>query len=368
MRAQNKEEHLKQRQISHFYKEFEDDLQKAHQNYQDQLDSMILKRQNMRSELSSLREELKQTQDDLENCKFELEKLERNKKILKKSGEAARYFSRKTTFREEIFKKESRCADIGQELSLEIKKNGKILETLDIQCAGARKELSLIRAALVDHYKQVLKEGKDSRSEGLQWVVQKLWALGEKVHKSDFALFLEDESITCILKVAEKNKDLEDLLEKISTKLPDKSRIFATNQEKLDEIHKRLAIASKSIRMKKAEKIVDENKRSTVTWENLVPVTQDYRLNSSRNLIEVQQRINDIRKTVSFLKEQEAARLFKVCYMSSYDLKHKISFKVLLSAIVGYENIDKYSSIVIKLKRDIQEKLLCTKTFRFFSE
>ena len=366
-RSITKEEYIRHKQISHFYKEYEDELQKAHHTYQTQLDKMIEKRQSMRSELSGLREELKQTQEDLDNCKFELEKLERNKKILKKRGEAARYFSRKSTFREEIFKKESKCADIGQELSMEIKKNGKILENIDHQCAVLRKELSIIKFALVEHYKKILKEGKDSRSEGLQWVVLQLWALGEKVSRNEFAWFLDEDSVACVLKIAEKNKELEDLLEKISVKLPDKTRIMASNKEKLNEIHLRLAIASKSIRMKRPEKMLDENKRATITWENLVPAIHEYRMNSSKNLIEVQ-RITEIRNNVKMIKDLEASRLFKLCFMSSYDLKHRVSFKTLLSAIVGYENIDKYSSLVIKLKREIKDRLMCTKTFRFFSE
>lgn len=356
------------KEISNFHKMYEDDLQSSLQNLSEKLSMITEKRQKMRSELSEMREELKNNQDDLATCKFRLEKLERNKKVLKKTGEAARYFTRKTTFRDEIFKKESRCAEISQELSREIKKNGWVLDNLDSETTHLRKEIGIIKEAIIEHYKRLLEEGLDSRCDGLQWIVRKLWILGESVRINDFASFLDEGLVESILDLAEKNRELEELLEKISSRAGEKGKFFVSNQEKLNEVQLRLAHVSKRIRIKKPELLVFENRKSIIMWENCNPGLADYKLNTSHNLIEVQQRITTLRTEMATLKDNEVARLFKLCFMTGYEVRKRVDLKTLISALVGYDNIDKYTTLVIKLKRDILEKVSSPRSLRFIVE
>ena len=345
------------KEISNFHRMYEDDLQLALQSQSEKLLEVTEKRQRMRSELSEMREELKANQDDLETCRFRLEKLERNKKTLKKTGDAVRYFTRKTTFRDEIFKKEGRCAEISQELSREIKKNGWVLDNLDSESTHLRKEAGIFKEAILEHYKRLLEEGLDSRGDGLQWIVRKIWALGEKVRKSDFAEFLDEGLVESILVLAEKNRELEELLEKLSVRAAEKGKIFASGQEKLNEVQLRLAQVSKRIRIKKPELLVFENRKSVLTWENCSPGQVDYKLNTSHNLIEVQQRITTLRSEMASLKDNEIARLFRLCFMTGYEARKKVDLNCLISALVGYENTEKYTSLVIKLKRDLLGKV-----------
>lgn len=362
-----KEEKLSFKETSNFHKMYEEDLQRHLNDLTKQFEQVFDKRQKMRSELAELREELKESQNDLETCKFKLEKLERHKNLLKKK-EPAHYFARKNTFRDEIFKKESRCAEISQELSREINKNKFNLENLDKETAKLRKEISIFKEAIVEHYKKLLDEGLDSRSDGLQWIVLKLWDLGQKVERNDFAAFLDEGLVENILMLAEKNKELDELIGKISIRVADNKKFFTSSQEKLNEVHLRLAQASKNIRIKKPEVVVFKDRKSAVMWENCNPGFMDYKLNASRNLIEVQQRITTLRSEIMTIKDNEVVRLFKLCFLTGYEAKRKVDLNTLMSALVGYENLDKYSALVIKLKRDMLEKLASNKSLRFSNE
>lgn len=354
------------KETSHFNKQFEDDLHISYGKYLQNLNNLIKQRENLRNDVSRLREDLKITQSDIESCKFSLKVLERDKKKLKTVEKAAEYFTRKASLREEMYKKESKCIELGRDLEKEIQKNGRLIENLDIECAKSRKELKFFKDALLEHYKNLLKEGKDTRTAGLRWIVKVIWDLGEKVLISDFPSFLDTNLIESILVLAEKSRELEELAEN-SGKSVGKLVFLPTSQEKLSEVHLRLAKASKKIRVKQPKICVFNERKSIIAWNNLVPETENLQLQSSLTSFNLQQKSKELREKIDQVQEQAIERIFKQCYQNKYELKKHISLKVLVASLVGFENIEKYNSVIIRLKREANERLSSTKTFKFSS-
>ena len=84
--------------------------------------------------------------------------------------------------------------DLKNEIKAKCEKNKKLIENLNSD------EKSLIKKQLV-HYHKILNEGKDSRSEGLSWVIKAIWNCGSKVILSYLPKFLDELAIKYIFSV-----------------------------------------------------------------------------------------------------------------------------------------------------------------------
>lgn len=65
-----------------------------------------------------------------------------------------------------------------------------------------KKTINEIKNELVVHYHKVLSKGLDVRKEGLSWIIQEIWNLGEKVQISFFPSFLDEFSVQYLFKVS----------------------------------------------------------------------------------------------------------------------------------------------------------------------
>lgn len=352
------------KEISRFNKQFEDSLLEYYAKYVKTLDDLGNQRDKLRNDVHGLREELKSNQVDLDSCKFTLKIMEKNKKNLKTVEKAAEYFTRKASLREEICSKESRCTELMQDIEQELNKNSKIVEKLDSDCSKIRKELKIIKSALVEHYKKLLHEGKDSRSEGLQWIVKAVWKLGENVQKSDFAKFIDDELSDSILYLAEKTQEIETIAGN-SEKNHGRTLLLTTSQEKLNEVHLRLAEASKKIRVKKPKIWILNERKSIVAWKNCEPENKNFRSHLVKFNINSQQQVKELKEKIDLFQEQAIQKVIKKCLLNGYEQKKSVDFKLLIASLIGFDNLEKYNSVIIKFKRDLSEKLALTKTFTF---
>ena len=347
-----------------FYKQYEDDLGNAVQKFKIKLKETNQVREDLRAKISGLRQDLKENLDELEECKKELQKMEKQKKHIRGQGDAAKYFSRKMSMRGEVFKKEARYTEISEEIAVEMGKNSKIVESLDQECTMIRKEISIIRDAQIKHYSNLLKEGKDTRSEGLEWIVKALWKLKQNIEKSRFPIFLDEKSIECILTLAKKTKELEEMLGKGREGSIEKAPKMHVSKGKWNGIHSRLAEASKIVRTKKPD-FLTCGRKYTVVWENCSPDHSDFKSFTLEGVVAFEMRLTSLRAEIKSIREQEIHRVFRECFLNGYEFKRRTDLSLLLSSIVGIENITKYSTLLIKLKRDLSEKLITTKTFTF---
>lgn len=123
----------------------------------------------------------------------------------------------------------------------------------------------------VNHYKTLLLEGEDTRSEGLQWIVKALWKLGEAVPTENFPQFLDDDAVHCILFLAQKSMEIEDLIEKNNNieKVPRQPVI--KRHGKLNNVKERLnKLKRGNIQKERPKHILDpKTKETKIIWENI---------------------------------------------------------------------------------------------------
>ena len=112
----------------------------------------------------------------------------------------------------EQMKLQKRKVEITQKLDkLEVKKSN-ILIRLDMcekNLKDLKKELKIVRDDLIKHYHKLLFEGKDTRNEGLSWIIRAIWKLKMNVIMSYLPSFLDEKSIEFLFKYSDKLVDIE---------------------------------------------------------------------------------------------------------------------------------------------------------------
>lgn len=98
----------------------------------------------------------------------------------------------------------------------QIKKYKEELKNLDVDIKALNSELSELRKKdhnivqkLMKHYEALLFKGKDTRSEGLIWIIKAMWGLGQNVPMQFIPTFLDFKSIEFLFKLANKSIELD---------------------------------------------------------------------------------------------------------------------------------------------------------------
>ena len=139
----------------------------------------------------------------------------------------------------EQMKLQKRKVEITQKLDkLEVKKSN-ILIRLDMcekNLKDLKKELKIVRDDLIKHYHKLLFEGKDTRNEGLSWIIRAIWKLKMNVIMSYLPSFLDEKSIEFLFKYSDKLVEIEQIqktIEKKNTYLKNVGKKIGKLSEKL---------------------------------------------------------------------------------------------------------------------------------------
>ena len=79
----------------------------------------------------------------------------------------------------------------------------------NIKILEIKKEYKKIKNELLEHYHRILLEGVDTRKDGLSWVIESIWDLGEEVNLNYMPNFLDIQSINYLFNISKKNKLLQ---------------------------------------------------------------------------------------------------------------------------------------------------------------
>ena len=104
-----------------------------------------------------------------------------------------------------------------EELSHKVTQLKAELNEVKLQFAQSKMKINETTAQLMDHYKQLLYEGLDVRTEGLTWIIKAIWNLGEDVPIEFFPSFLDFNAVDYLFTVAHKSIEINTLNEKINT-------------------------------------------------------------------------------------------------------------------------------------------------------
>jgi hypothetical protein len=104
-----------------------------------------------------------------------------------------------------------------------------------------KKDIESTRLEQVGHYRKLLKEGIDSRKDGVIWIIKALWLLGEDAKIEHFPAYLDSESIKFLLDYAKydiKRHELHNMLKELK---------FKARKDRIHKVFKQKAMNTSSL-------------------------------------------------------------------------------------------------------------------------
>lgn len=332
---------------------YEEDLRRSKEAINSDIQEIKEKRMKLREELLIVKKKLVKFHEELENLRESLSQHESGSKARKNQEELTAWMVKKSQLREQIKAKELEKVNIAQEVRNEVEVRNKTLEKLDLNIKELKEKNLYIKNTLAKHYLGLLKDGKDTRSQGLQWIVLALWNLGETVTIDHFPSFLDTDSIHFILFLAQKTLEIEEILNRLISPSRQTYSSSARVSNNVQSVKQRLVALTKNFQTDKPEYVYSSiNKKYTVHW---VPFLQSDE-NSMVSVIQEPQRyyegyVNKQKEVIDNAVNNEIQRLTIECTLHSYEERFKTSIKDLISAICGVESIDKHMASIAKRKR-----------------
>lgn len=132
------------------------------------------------------------------------------------------------------FQKRLKQEKIG-ELKKEIKQLKIPLKSINLEITELKNVEKNIKQKLMNHYKELLYNGKEIRNEGLAWIIKAIWKLGENVPMSFMPTFLDFNGIKYLFNMACLSIELESkkkFIIELKSKLKEELSNFSTKKEK----------------------------------------------------------------------------------------------------------------------------------------
>ena len=250
-----------------------------------------------------------------------------------------------------------------KKMSEELKKK---INDLENKILALRNNKNNIRNQLMEHYKELLYQGTETRQEGLSWIIRAIWNLKKDVPIEFFPNFLDLNSINYLFLVSKKlievnNKinDLEMYKKEFYNYIiqEDKKKVFATSISNKN---------SKRNNIKLKIKTNYENEHLMKKIDNLSPINKiNSRLFSPKiqKLNLMKEEINNLNIEIKKLRIEEANRILKQFIENDYEKRYNVIIDVVLSALFGDINKENELNKYLRLKREFKNNL---KKIRFF--
>ena len=255
---------------------------------------------------------------------------------------------------------------------------------------------------LMRHYEGLLYRGRDTRNDGLIWIIKSMWKLGKNVPMQFIPTFLDFNAIEFLFKLANKSIELENkkkllneskknLILKVhksyfynnntdNTNLTKNlfkgknrrsSLLFKTNLIKQNKILQRSVSQTNIVKTYIHSSVDDEQRdQEMTTFKEISKLVEGKKINMEigkipgmENIEELQNKIKSIENEIVELKNQEIIRIFKEFIENDYQNKYHVSIDIVLAALLGEHmkniEINKFS----KFKKEYCENL---KNIRFY--
>ena len=253
---------------------------------------------------------------------------------------------------------------------------------------------------LMRHYEALLYRGKDTRNDGLIWIIKAMWKLGKNVPMQFIPTFLDFNAIEFLFKLANKSIELENkkkLLNDNKKKLniqihkqyfinnnnntdinnfskQSKNRrsslLFKTNLIKKNSILKRSVSQANIVKTYIHSSVDDEQRDQEMnTFKEISKLVENKenmeieKMPGMNDIEALQKKIKSIENEIVELKNKEIIRIFKEFIENDYQNKYRVSIDVVLAALLGEHmkniEVNKFS----KFKKEYYENL---KNIRFY--
>ena len=285
------------------------------------------------------------------------------------------------------------------------------IEQINKELKEIREELSNLKEKentsaqkLMRHYESLLYQGRDTRNDGLIWIIKSMWKLGKNVPMQYIPKFLDFHAIEFLFKLANKsielensknllNKNKKDLTLKIHKlyfinndhntesnnftkkqfggKSKRTSLLFKTNLIKKNSILKRSVSQTNIIKTYIHSSVDDEQRdQEKNTFKEILKFYEKRNNNYEIEKMEGMGRIEDLQNKIKIieneiigLKNKEIMRIFKQFVENDYQHRYHVTIDVVLAALLGEHMKNIEVNKFAKFKKQYLENL---KNIRFY--
>lgn len=135
----------------------------------------------------------------------------------------------------EEYNKRLKMREIGADINYNKDKKKVLTKKLNIingELKNIHKKKNIIIMKLYNHYLSILSEGKDTRNEGLCWIIKEIFGLKKKVMLSCLPNFLDKLCIKYLFNMTHLNKEIADVEHKIKITKEEFKNLSVVNKEK----------------------------------------------------------------------------------------------------------------------------------------
>ena len=375
----NKREKIdKCRDIARFAKEYEEELRQTYSKLEKEYEDVNSKREKLRALISEARQQVLDLEEELKIMKFRMENTNLEMKLkAKEMGQAmfAKFLNARQLNKDEYARKEKENYEKIDSLKEKIMLKSHKVPYLDSKASKLKRDIEIVRMKQIEHFKSLLKAGKDSRSEGLAWILKTLFTLNVSVEEKDFPQFLDSQSIQTLSTIAKISLEIETKYESI---LPSSEvRLDRSHSpvrfNRWNSIKSRIKLLTSNSNMARKEYIFDSDTNSYKLI--LTPCEAQNELISSPESSRLQfheisfaQSVQHLKEEISTIKLEEVKRLIRECFMNKYHERFNLQLMDFISVIVGIENTDKYLTTIIHEQRRLGSNRQIAKMFSFNSK
>ena len=278
-----------------------------------------------------------------------------------------------------------------------------------------------IKDNLYIYYLSILKDGVDTRDEGLSWVIAEILKLGKKVLISYIPKYLDEKSILylfikahLILKIkylekrinesnddCKERKDVKKKTKRYNAKLiarktlnnikekfmhnklensninmpyiennknisfPISLKKYETSKLFLKDSDKKISKSNSMIYFKHQNNYLEGEKEKNSfidAFKKKLFLKKNKKI-SFEEYISMSDEIKKLKKLKESLKEKEMERIFEEFRLNKYSTKYNIDKKNILSALIGEQNIEKELSIQDKKEKQLNKESIKTKLY-----
>ena len=261
-------------------------------------------------------------------------------------------------------------------LKEKISKINEEINLLKIQYNNNKKEL-------INHYHQLLYEGIDTRDEGLIWIIQSIWDLNEDVNMEFIPNFLDENAIEYLFIIANKKNSLRKIdknIEILKIKYNyDCNNNKNENKKDENEIFKTLPLIKSNNKLKINLRnlnfgIGNYKVNNSYTFKNVIKKLDDEKKLKNKNELEdlevylqLKKLKECILKEIEILKKKEMNRIMREFLENDYERRFKVSFEIVLSALVGEYNMLRENEKQKNYKNEFLKKIKQTSFYRLFN-
>ena len=249
------------------------------------------------------------------------------------------------------------------------------------QLSLLKQQYNVIKTELIVHYHNLLLEGKDTRNEGLSWIIKRIWKFKEEIIMSYIPTFLDVKSVDYLFEISrlalEKDYEedkLKDLYEKVFIQKQKKFNISSNSSSSTNNNNNSNTLTIKNILTKmnkqldyiannnhklsfdKLEMFINNNTTSLIddTTEKCIQLINDKK-----------KYIRDIQTTIEQKRINEINRINKEYLYYDYERKFNVPIINVISALVGEDHLDDEMNKINKQMKLFTKTLQGVRSFSF---